>query len=114
MPVLNADQLAEKLREIKARLQAALAPRQIYFFGSYAYGTPQTHSDIDLVVVIDDTSETPFERDARAYRALRGIGVPKDVMVYTVSEFEQRASLATSFERTVKSRGRLLYDADRE
>ena len=28
--------------------------RQIYLFGSYAYGTPTDESDIDLMVVADD------------------------------------------------------------
>ncbi|MCH8913691.1 MAG: nucleotidyltransferase domain-containing protein [Planctomycetes bacterium] len=35
------------------RLRDALSPVAIYFFGSYLYGTPSRHSDIDLLVVIE-------------------------------------------------------------
>lgn len=111
MPVLSDDELAEKLAAITQRLRDAFEPCDIYVFGSYVHGTPQPHSDIDLVVVVEDSALTPYQRDARAYRALRGIGVPKDVLVYTREEFERRSALSTSFERTVRSRGRLLHVA---
>jgi len=109
MPVLSADELDQKLDEMVRRLRQALAPIAIYFFGSYAYGTPQPHSDIDLLVVVDDSELDPYERDGRAYHALSGIGVPKDVQVYTRAEFEDRAALPVSFERTVKTKGKLIY-----
>jgi predicted nucleotidyltransferase len=111
MPILSDQELNEKLDEIVRRLRDALSPIAIYFFGSYAYGTPESHSDIDLLVVIEDSPLSPYKRDAIAYRALRGIGVPKDVMVYTREEFEKRASLPISFERTVKSKGKVVYAA---
>jgi len=111
MPILNAEELDQKLKEIVQRLREALSPVAIYFFGSYAYGTPQPHSDIDLLVVIEGSRLSPYQRDAQAYRALRGIGVPKDVMVYTRDEFRQRSSLPVSLERTVKTKGKLLYAA---
>ncbi|MCL1877583.1 MAG: nucleotidyltransferase domain-containing protein [Defluviitaleaceae bacterium] len=31
---------------------------QIYLFGSYVYGTPHEHSDLDLMVIIDDVHNT--------------------------------------------------------
>lgn len=111
MPVLSPEQLDQKLAEIVRRLREAFSPVAIYFFGSYAYGTPQSHSDIDLLVVVEDSPLDPYERDARAYRALRGLGAPKDVQVYTREEFETRAALPVSFERTVKQKGRLVYAA---
>ena len=53
----------------------------------------------------------PYARDAVAYRALGSIPVPIDVQVYTLAEFEKRASLAISFERTVRDKGKLIYAA---
>lgn len=111
MPVLTAEQLRGKLSLIVQRLREELSPRAIYLFGSYVYGKPGPQSDIDLLVVVDDSPLSVYERDAAAYRALIGIGVPKDVMVYTRSEFERRAALPVSFERTVKNKGKLLYAA---
>lgn len=111
MPALDQAQLEEKLREIVERLCQALSPVAIYLYGSYAYGTPQSHSDIDLLVVVEDSPLSPYKRDTLAYQALSGLGIPKDVQVYTRAEFEERAALPVSFERTVKTKGRVLYAA---
>ena len=42
---------AHLLNDIKKGLVAALNPEQIFLFGSYAYGEPTEHSDIDLLVI---------------------------------------------------------------
>jgi len=111
MGVLTQEELQTLLSEVVIRLRSALSPIAIYLYGSYAYGTPQSHSDLDLLVVVQSTELTPYKRDAVAYQALSGLGVPKDVQVYTREEFESRASLPVSFERTIKRKGRLLYAA---
>mgnify|MGYP001587445046 CR=1 FL=1 len=82
-----------------------------YLYGSYAYGTTGPHSDIDLLVVVEQSELTTFQRDAIAYRSLGDIPVPIDVQVYTKAEFEERAALTVSFERTVKRKGKLLHAA---
>lgn len=111
MPVLQQDELDALLTEVVACLRDALSPVAIYLYGSYAYGTPQSHSDLDLLVVVERSALSVYQRDAMAYEALSGLGVPKDVQVYTREEFESRASLSVSFERTIKRKGRLLYAA---
>ncbi len=111
MSVMNLPQLDALLDDVVVRLRAVLSPVAIYLYGSYVYGKPGAHSDLDLLVIVEQSDRTPFERDAAAYRALSGLGVPKDVQVDTRGEFEQRAGLPVSFERTVKTKGRLLYAA---
>ena len=111
MSLLAENQLQQVLDDAVSRLREALSPLAIYLYGSYVYGKPRAHSDLDLLVIVEQSDGTPFERDAAAYRALSGLGVPKDVQVYTRGEFEQRAGLPVSFERTVKTKGRLLYAA---
>lgn len=111
MPLLSQEELDARLAEIVQRLRDALSPVAIYFFGSYAYGTPDRHSDIDLLVVVEDSPLSAYERDVQAIRALRGIPMSIDVLVYTKAEFEQRSALPISFERTVKGKGRIVYAA---
>jgi predicted nucleotidyltransferase len=111
MQVLTPDKLDSTLIEVVSRLRREFSPLAIIFFGSYVYGTPGRHSDLDLLVVVDHSSVPPHRRDAAAYRALGDIPFPIDVQVYTRDEFEKRAALPTSFERTVKNKGRLLYAA---
>lgn len=111
MPLLTKSELDKSLAAAVERLRDALSPIAIYLYGSYAYGAPRSNSDIDLLVVVEDGTASPTQRDAVAYRALIGLGVAKDVQVYTRTEFEERAALPVSFERTVKRKGRLLYAA---
>lgn len=111
MPKLTDAQLQQHLNEAVARLRTELSPVAIYFFGSYVYGTPGPDSDLDLLVIIESSPLHPYERDAAAYRALGDLPVPIDVQVYTRDEFEQRAALSVSFERTVKTKGKLVYAA---
>ncbi|MCH8165045.1 MAG: nucleotidyltransferase domain-containing protein [Planctomycetes bacterium] len=108
---MTTSDLEQLLAEITRRLRDALQPSAIYLYGSWAYGQPHRDSDLDLLVVVADSALGFFERSALAYRALRGIGVALDVQVYTDNEFGQRAALPVSFERTVRTKGRLLYAA---
>ena len=108
---MTSEQLNQVLPEIVRRLCQALAPTTIYLYGSCAYGKVGPDSDVDLLVVVPDSELTFFQRGAVAYRALRRIGVPVDVQVYTRREFEDRAALPVSFERTVRTKGRVLHAA---
>ena len=99
------------LPEIIKRLRGAFQPSKIYLFGSCVTGRIGPDSDVDLLVVVPDTELSFFQRAAVAYRALRGVPVPIDVQVYTAEEFDARASLPVSFERTVRQKGRILYAA---
>ncbi len=111
MPAMSRAELEAQLAEVIARLRREFAPAAIYLYGSYAYGTPGCHSDLDLLVVVESSALDAYTRDARAYQALGEIPVPVDVQVYTRAEFEQRSSLPVSFERTVRQKGRLVYAA---
>jgi len=83
------------LNEITNRLVSALEPEQIFLFGSYAYGEPTEDSDIDLLVIISKSDEPRYRRARQAYKALRGMGIPKDILVMTRSEVELKAMLFT-------------------
>ncbi|MEW6252357.1 MAG: nucleotidyltransferase domain-containing protein [Planctomycetota bacterium] len=108
---MTAEKLAEVLPQIVQRLRAVFDPCTIYLFGSCATGTPGRDSDVDLLVVVPESNLDFFDRGALAYRALRDIDVAKDVQVYTRAEFEPRAALPVSFERTVRTKGKVLHAA---
>jgi len=100
---------AALLDEIVRRLVAALQPETIYLYGSHAYGQPHEDSDVDLLVVLRETTRSGHEDAIDAYRALRGLYVPAEVQVVTRSEFERRAQWLSSVERVAKEKGRILY-----
>ena len=111
VPKQAREDVTQLLNVIVGDLRDAFSPVAIYLFGSYAYGTPRPDSDLDILVVVEDSSLTAYERDALAYKAVGPIGMSKDIQVYTRKEFEERAALTVSFERTVKEKGRILYAA---
>jgi predicted nucleotidyltransferase len=99
------------LADIVTRLCRTFQPQAIYLYGSYARGEVNPGSDLDLLVVVSQSDQSFFERGAIAYRALRDVPLPLDIQVYTQSEFDARASLPVSFERTVRTTGKLLHAA---
>ena len=84
---------------------------RIYLFGSCAYGEPNERSDIDLMVVIDDTlhtvkKSTALRKNLRGYRTM-----PMDMLVNRVSDFENSQSFP-SIQKTIKEQGILLYERE--
>jgi predicted nucleotidyltransferase len=97
------------LEEAVRRIVRVLHPESVYLYGSHAYGEPGEHSDVDLFVVVQDSSLPPHKRAIQAYRALRGLLLPVDVRVSTRAEFERRAKWLSAIERIVKEKGKVLY-----
>ena len=100
------------LDSVVERLVACLQPIKVYLYGSHASGTPHAGSDVDLLVVVPASDLPPHKRDSAAYACAQGSGIPIELQVYTVEELNRRASVSTSFERSVIDHGRVLYDAE--
>ena len=88
---------------------AEFQPEQVWLFGSHAWGNPHEDSDVDFLVVVPRSDETPIRRSLRAHRCLRGLRMPKDVLVETRQEVDRVKELKTSLENAILSRGRRLY-----
>ncbi len=99
------------LEEISRRLVERLRPERIYLFGSRARGDAGPDSDYDLLVVVPDSQLPGYKRDQLACRALRGLGVAKDVIVLTREEFTRKSAVVCSLAATVLREGELLYVA---
>ena len=97
------------LRTVTQRLVAEFQPEQIWLFGSHAWGLPQEDSDLDLLIVVPRSDETPVRRSQRAHRCLRGLGMAKDVMVKTRDEFDRFRDVRSSLEAEILAHGRLIY-----
>jgi len=99
------------LEKAVQRIVEALHPELVYLYGSHAYGQPDEDSDVDLFVVVQDSTLPPHKRAIEAYRALRGLFLPAEVKVMTRAEFERRAEWLSSIERVVRNKGKVLYDS---
>ncbi len=100
-----------EIQEIVNRIVAAYAPQRIILFGSYAYGTPDEESDLDLFI-IKESDERPIDRWMRVKRLLRNRHRPVAVspLVYTPQEVRERLEIGDFFVQEVLERGVVLYE----
>jgi predicted nucleotidyltransferase len=106
---VNHSQDDTVLEEATQRLVAVLRPSKVYLFGSRSRGDATVDSDYDFLVVVSSSDERPLRRAQKAYRALRGLGIAKDVIVTTSERFDRMKILEASLEHEVVTEGRLLY-----
>lgn len=97
------------VKESVRRLRESLPAERIYLFGSRARGENNEDSDYDFMVVVKESSLPRYKREQQAYRALWGLRVAKDVLVYTRKEFDEGLTVVSSLPATVVREGRLLY-----
>jgi predicted nucleotidyltransferase len=96
------------LAEIVRRIVTALHPEKVILFGSYAYGTPSEHSDVDLLVILE-TDSRPADRYLAVSRLIRPRPFPLDIVVKTPEEITQASVKGDNFIREIVTQGRVLY-----
>ena len=108
--MMSGQSSEELIQRIVDKLVAEYAPQQVILFGSYAYGTPDRDSDIDLLI-IKETEEPFIERVAEARRAMAGTheNVPTDILVMTPAEISVRLGKGDHFIEDIVGKGRSLY-----
>jgi predicted nucleotidyltransferase len=98
------------LREMTRRLVEQFQPEQIILFGSQAWGSPASGSDVDLLVVVSESELTDYERSVLGHRCLSGLEIAKDVLVKTHAEFDLFKDVRASLEYKIAHQGKVLYD----
>lgn len=107
VPVLTPPVLQEMIQ----RIVDAVDPAKIILFGSYAYGTPHPESDVDILV-IQATDLPRHKRPAAIHRALAGLLIPKDIIVYTPAEVDEWKDIPQAFVTRILKKGVVVYDKD--
>ncbi len=85
-------------------------PHAVFIFGSFAWGKPGPGSDLDLLVVVEHSEETPYHRILKGLKSLRGLKIPRDILVYTKREFEDLAKDRASLCYKIKHEGIKAYE----
>ena len=102
-PRFPVHEIAERL------LLEQFRPHQVILFGSYAYGRPNMHSDVDLLI-IKDTNQSPVREAAqilKAWRPIRwgGNSIPFELLIETPANHESWAKKPGSFYAEVARLG---------
>ena len=90
-------------------------PETIVLYGSYAYGNPTRHSDIDLLIV-KETEKNRIDRYVEAAGLIFDPNrrIPVQPLVLTPSELQMRMDVGDHFIRDVLTKGVRLYDRIRK
>ena len=109
VPVGLTVSVGKSLRPAVKKIVAELDPEKIVLFGSYAYGTPNPHSDVDLLVVLK-TNAPLKERSWKVSRLLLPRPFPVDILVKTPGEIEASLKAGDFFLKEILTRGKVLYE----
>jgi uncharacterized protein len=89
-------------------------PTKVILFGSWARGTATTDSDVDLLIV-ERESFGPLrsrrQEATRIWRCLAGFRVPKDILVYTEDELNQKKDSVNHVLAQALREGKVLYES---
>jgi len=111
MKLIKVEKVDEEfLKEVVRRIVSAVDPERIILFGSHAYGKPKRGSDLDLLVVVKESLLPRYKRSVPIYKALAGILVPKDIVVYTEKEIEEWSNVPLAFITTITRKGKVIYE----
>jgi uncharacterized protein len=97
----------ETLGEIVRQIIEAVAPEKIILFGSAARGEMGPDSDLDFLVVKSCANRREVAQ--AIYRHLRGVGVPKDIIVVTPEDVERHRDTIGYIIRPALREGRVVY-----
>jgi predicted nucleotidyltransferase len=99
--------ITELEEEIVTRLRP-LNPDKIILFGSFAYGTPDSDSDLDICLVMDtDMPKIKLKRQIRSL--LQGITIAKDILTPSSSEYKFYCEEYGSVYRQIHQKGKVLW-----
>jgi uncharacterized protein len=104
---------ADIIDEIKKKLVDSFDPLSIYLFGSNVWGKPNINSDIDILMIIDDSIDSKAKRATKAYRALRGVSMgPLDILIRTKKEISKLSNEKMSLINKILFDGKKLYERE--
>lgn len=108
MSTAPLDEMIERAGRVL--VDAASAPARVILFGSHARGDAEEGSDLDFLVVEREVTDRLAEA-VKLRRALRGLGVPVDVIVMDEGLVRRRAKVkGTMVDRALRE-GRVVAES---
>jgi predicted nucleotidyltransferase len=100
--------LDEQIKNIISQIIEKYKPDKIILFGSAARGDLNAQSDVDFIIIKQDTPYWGAERIRELSRLIsRDIAV--DFFIYRPDEFEMRLSMGDPFLESIIKEGKVLY-----
>ncbi len=100
---------AQWIKAATERIVECFQPEQVILFGSQARGDATAHSDIDLLVVFQEVTNT-HERAVAIRRALSNLPIAKDIVITTKQEIAKYGYMVGRDLRPALREGKVLYE----
>jgi predicted nucleotidyltransferase len=98
-----------QIEEFGRRIGEEFGADRVILFGSYARGTPNPDSDVDLLV-IGPFSGRSADKSVEIQMKLRP-AFPVDLLVRTPEKVRERIAMGDTFMQEILGQGRVLYEA---
>ncbi|MCX6074397.1 MAG: nucleotidyltransferase domain-containing protein [Campylobacterales bacterium] len=100
--------LSEKLKNEIINQLKPLNPEKIIVFGSFAYGSPDAESDLDICVV-EKEYVSKWAEKAKIRELLKEIKLPKDILVPKLDEYNFYKNEYGSVYKDIEDKGIVLW-----
>jgi hypothetical protein len=101
---------ADAIIDFVSALAARVSPQQVILFGSYAHGSANDDSDVDILIVMEYCGRA--EHEAASIRTSVPANFPLDLLVRRQSEIDGRIACNDFFLKDVMEKGLVLYVAN--
>jgi uncharacterized protein len=108
LPKIVTRPTMESIQSVVQQIAERFRPRRVILFGSHAYGQPTDDSDVDLLVVLNDTPSAA--RSAAIISSEIDHPFPLDIVVFRAADWEEYLAEGAIFVRQVSEKGLVLYE----
>jgi predicted nucleotidyltransferase len=104
-----AEDTRQTIAQMVQRIVERFNPEKIILYGSHARGEAGRRSDVDLLVLFEHV-DNPRQRVSELYETVSGSGLPKDIVLSTVSQFERYKDVPNTIYSPAAEEGRVVYE----
>jgi len=105
--------LSESVKNSIINTIRPMGPDKIILFGSFAYGKPESESDIDLLIIKDipedKVRETRIEAKKLLWQEFRNKNISFDVLVDSENRIKNRIEIGDLFYEEIFNKGQVIY-----
>ncbi len=100
------------IRALARRIAREFKPQRIILFGSYAWGTPNEDSDVDLMVILPFKGK-PVYKEVEIRLSFH-VPFALDILARTPAMVRTRLDMGDMFMEDIMTKGVVLHVADRK
>jgi len=101
----------DKITQIVDTVVQVIHPEKIILFGSYADGTANKNSDLDILVIVKHNDKPGYKRAGEIRKHLWDItDISEDILVYTEKEVYEWKNVKQAFITDIVAKGKVVYE----